>query len=147
MTDAAPVTGGCLCGRIRFEVTGAPDRAVLCHCLQCRTNSGAPVVAWAMYRTEQVSWSGERAFFESSPGVIRGFCAACGTPVSYEGDRAPGETHLYVAQFDDPEAVRPGYHVFMNEKIGWFDVHDHLPRWKNHRGLDSAPFAHDPVVE
>lgn len=146
MSDTPNASGGCLCGAVRFAAEGPADRIVLCHCIQCRRNTGAPVAAFAMYLTGQVAWTGARTFFESSPGVIRGFCARCGTPVSYEGVRAPGETHLYVASFDDPEPFRPDYHVFMNEKIGWFDVHDRLPRWANHAGVDDAPVSTEPMI-
>lgn len=49
--------------------------------------------------------------------------------MSYEGDRAPGETHLYISTMDSPQKFRPTKHVFFDEKIAWFDTADDLPRY------------------
>ena len=58
----------------------------------------------------------------------RGFCARCGTPLTYEADRFPGETHFYVSTFDDPQAFRPTFHVFCEERLHWLEIDDKLPR-------------------
>ena len=71
----------------------------------------------------------DRSIFESSPGVRRGFCARCGTPVSYESDRTGDELHLYVCTLDDPQNFVPTGHVFHAERVPWFEVHDALPRF------------------
>ena len=79
--------------------------------------------------TESVTFTrGERAMFASSPGVERGFCAACGTPLTYESDRFPGETHFYISTLDDPQSLPPAFHVFYEERIGWLEIADNLPR-------------------
>ena len=80
-------------------------------------------------RAESVTFTaGERALYESSPGVRRGFCARCGTPLTYEGERFPGETHFYVSTFDDPQRFRPTFHVYYAERLETLDIADALPR-------------------
>ena len=80
-------------------------------------------------RGDSVSFTkGERAGFASSPGVQRGFCAGCGTPLTYESDRFPGEVHFYVSTFDDPQDLRPTFHVFYEERLRWLEIADDLPR-------------------
>ena len=66
--------------------------------------------------------------YESSPGVRRGFCGKCGTPLYYEADRAKNEVHLYVGVMDHPEAFKPQFHVFCEDQVPGFDVRDELPR-------------------
>lgn len=138
---AAGKTGGCLCGAVRFEARGEPLWMVHCHCHSCRRNTGSAVATFLGYRMKDVEWvKGRRAFYESSPGVQRGFCSACGTPLSYEGDRAPGETHLYISTMDEPDRFPPEKHVFYEEKIAWFDTADDLPRFPR-----SGSAGDDPV--
>jgi hypothetical protein len=73
--------------------------------------------------------SNARSLYESSPGVRRGFCARCGTPLSYESDRTGDELHLYVCTLADPENFVPTGHVHYAEHLPWLDVHDSLPRF------------------
>lgn len=67
--------------------------------------------------------------FVSSPGVKRSFCPACGTPLSYEGERWPDEIHLFVATFDDPAAFQPQAHFYTAEQVHWLRIDDGLPRY------------------
>lgn len=123
-------TGGCFCGAIRYEASGLPESVFHCHCRECRRNTGAAVATFAIFRpSDSFEWTqGETAVFESSPGVRRRFCPACGTPLSYEADKCPDEIHLLISTFDAPEAFRPEFHVFMKDRIPWFDTDDELPR-------------------
>ena len=71
--------GGCLCGAVRYQVSGKPLWVGYCHCNSCRRHSGAPVVTFAAFSASQVVFTkGERRVFNSSPGVGRAFCGACG---------------------------------------------------------------------
>jgi hypothetical protein len=129
MTDTH--TGRCLCGAVRYRTEGKPLWVAHCHCESCRRQTGCAVATFVGFREGQVRFTkGAPAIFESSPGVRRGFCAACGTPLTYGGERAPGEVHLYVATFDDPESFAPTVHVHVGEKLPWFDTADDLPRYR-----------------
>jgi hypothetical protein len=123
--------GHCLCGSIRYETIGAPLWVAHCHCAQCRKNTGSAVATFIGYKSEQVIFTdGLRTIFESSPGVKRGFCQKCGTPISYEGDRCEGEIHMYLSTIDNPDAFPAQVHVFHREKISWFEIADDLPRYE-----------------
>ena len=103
-------TGGCLCGAVRYEASGDPASVIFCHCESCRKHTGAPVVALAGFKLEQVRFTlGDRAIYESTPGVKRGFCGRCGTPLTWEGD---GEElgpliEIHVGTTDDPNEPTP----------------------------------------
>lgn len=109
--------GGCQCGTIRFETGGAPRFVANCHCHDCRKATGAAFATWVGFTDEQISWSGERALHASSPGVQRGFCRECGSPLSYQGEKWPGETHLLIGAFDQPEAFTPKGDVFTEDAL------------------------------
>lgn len=115
--------GGCLCGSVRFVVAGPAKWTAYCHCRSCRRHTGAPVSAFAGFERGQVRFTAQpMALFASSPGVKRGFCAQCGSTLSYQGERWPTELHLHVGAFDDPEAFPPAGHAFPEEKLAWLHI-------------------------
>lgn len=147
MSDERTVTGGCMCGAVRYEAGGEPFQVALCHCESCRRHNGAPVAALAGYLAGQVRFEGEeRGLYASSPGVGRGFCRKCGTPLTWEGDG--GEelgmiVELHLSTLDDPEALVPTGHAFYPERISWFDVADSLPRYEGYSEM-STLLRHGP---
>jgi hypothetical protein len=123
-------SGGCLCGLVRFDTDGEPLWVAHCHCASCRRHTGSSMATFVGFKREQVTFlSRDRSIYPSSPGVWRGFCARCGTPLSYESATAAGELHLYVGCFDEPEHFEPTLHVFYGEHLRWLEVHDALPRY------------------
>ncbi|HVI32962.1 GFA family protein [Phenylobacterium sp.] len=126
--DTQTHRGGCLCGAVRFEIAGPAKWTGYCHCHSCRKHTGAPASAFAGFERSQVTvTAGELALFASSPGVRRGFCAACGSTRSYEGDRWPTEFHVHVGAFDDPEPFAPTGHAFAEERVSWLHLTDPAP--------------------
>lgn len=112
--------GGCLCGAVRFQVTGAPKWTAWCHCQSCRRHSGAPVSVFVSFEHEAVVISkGTITKFHSSPGTRRGFCASCGTTLTCESEKLPTECHFHVGAFDRPEVLVPSFHIFPEERLPW----------------------------
>ncbi|MGK5027958.1 GFA family protein [Janthinobacterium sp. MDT1-19] len=77
-------TGGCLCGAVRFEVTGDGSNPHSCSCRNCQQHTGAPTVAWMEFARDQVRWTGTvgaPATYRSSDYSSRAFCAACGSSI------------------------------------------------------------------
>ena len=115
--------GGCLCGAVRFQVSGPPKWTAYCHCHSCRKHTGAPVSAYAGFEREQVRFTdGAPTRYASSPGASRGFCAACGSTLTYEGDRWPSELHFHIGAFDRPEDFAPSGEAFAEERLGWLHL-------------------------
>ena len=72
--------GGCLCGAVRYRVTGEPVAATLCHCGDCRRASGGTNIAWAVFDLGDFEWLGdEPEDYSSSPGIRWLFCKGCGS--------------------------------------------------------------------
>ena len=146
---AGRLTGGCLCGAVRYETSGESFKVIHCHCQSCRKHNGAPVVTLAGFKADQVAFSGpERSIYESSPGVGRAFCGACGTPLTWEGqsaDRGP-IVEIHISTFDTPDVLVPSVHSFYPERIAWMDVADDLPRYEGFSGK-SRLLGHGPASE
>ncbi|MCP4314846.1 MAG: GFA family protein [Hyphomicrobiales bacterium] len=148
VTDNA-AAGGCMCGAVRYEITGEPSRVLHCHCQSCRSHTGAPMATLAVFGAEQVIFSGDdRKNYQSAPGVNRAFCANCGTSLTWEtvfGDEGP-LCAIHISSFDNPDALTPDAHSFYPERISWFDVADNLPR---HEGFvaGSEPLQYGPAKQ
>ncbi|MFE1790661.1 GFA family protein [Streptomyces sp. NPDC059525] len=74
-------TGGCLCGKVRFTVTGPVDDPHICACTHCSTRSGAPFQWWVGFPMDGLKWTGtDPNWFDTHPGkTARGFCGTCGS--------------------------------------------------------------------
>ena len=121
--------GGCLCGAVRYRMTASPAVVTFCHCTACRRGSGAPAVAWATVRPEEFSLTrGALAFVASSPGVRRGFCGRCGTPITYQADFLGGYLDVTTGSLDDPDLLPPQMHIWTTHRLEWMrGVLSHLP--------------------
>ncbi|HEY8003047.1 MAG TPA: GFA family protein [Phenylobacterium sp.] len=117
--------GGCLCGAVRFAVEGPAKWTAYCHCQSCRKHTGAPVSAFAGFEADRCEFTrGELQRYASSSGVKRGFCGACGSTLTYQGDRWPTEIHVHVGAFDRPQDFPPAGHAFPEERVAWLHITD-----------------------
>jgi hypothetical protein len=129
--QALSLAGGCFCGAVRYAIAGTPQWAAHCHCRDCQRAAGAPFVTYIGLLRPQVTWNGAAPMsFRSSPGVVRQFCRACGTSLTYEGARWPDEIHILAATLDDPGLIAPQAHVYVAEKLPWVRLSDGLPRFR-----------------
>jgi hypothetical protein len=115
--------GQCHCGSIRYEVAGEPVTHALCHCRDCRRHAGAPMVGWAMFRSEAVkTLSGAPKIYASSEHGRRHFCPDCGTGLFYANAKIlPGIIDIQSATLDDPDALPAPVHSQTAERIGWME--------------------------
>jgi hypothetical protein len=123
---ADDLTGGCQCGAVRYRVPARPLRTSVCYCRMCQRASGGPFMAFMRHAAADVAWSGQPAIFKSSSFVERGFCAACGTPLSYRWVEGPNIS-LTVNSLDDPEAVRPDLRYSPEAEVSWCRTLQGLP--------------------
>uniref|UniRef100_UPI0035CC6AA5 GFA family protein n=1 Tax=uncultured Sphingomonas sp. TaxID=158754 RepID=UPI0035CC6AA5 len=138
------VTGGCQCGRVRYSVAIDDDDAYLCHCRMCQRATGGVSIAFKSVRIADLAWTTrEPDRFQSSPIAQRGFCATCGTPLTFEFLK-PGETmDLTVGSFDDSYRFHPTSHCSPET---WHE------EWLDTRGLaehrlDENPATRDRWIE
>lgn len=120
--------GSCLCGSVRFEVTGDLGPPDACHCVQCRKQSGhyfascnVPKAALTVTGEEHVSW------YQSSAKVRRGFCARCGSTLFWDPP-ARDWTSIAMGAFDSPTETHLEKHIFVAEKGDYYEIGDGLPQ-------------------
>lgn len=126
-------TGSCLCGSVRYEITGDLAPIQFCHCGVCRKAQGSafasniPVDA-AAFRL--VSGVEQIRGFESSPGKRRSFCGACGGPLFSQAEAVPNVLRLRAGTLDEPVTATRGFHFYVGSKASWWPITDDLPQYE-----------------
>ena len=112
------IRGGCLCGAVRYESRETP-RVHYCHCDMCRRATGSAFAVLAWLPSSSVVWQGSPALRRSSPIAVRGFCQACGTPLTLAYDKNPEEIAIHLGTFDEPQFYEPRYNYGVGQRLGW----------------------------
>ncbi len=118
--------GGCMCGAVRYRLTGPFTYSAHCHCRSCQKALGAGYATFSAVTPENFEIiKGDMAVYNSSPGVYRGFCKTCGTSLSYWGD-AWTDYAILSATLDDPATATPTRNVFTSHKQPWIALDETL---------------------
>jgi len=131
---AAPMTGGCLCGAVRYECSGEPVLALLWHCRECERQSvsayatGVRVPA-ASFRVTR----GEPKLYvktsDSGNQVTRAFCPECGCMLFLQVSARPDLVGIRVGTLDDPSWFRPEADIFVKSAQPWDYMDPNLPKY------------------
>ena len=131
-------SGGCQCGAVRFHVEGALGDASVCHCRMCQKASGNFYLPLVSVRDAKLAWTrGEPKRFRSSSAAWRGFCAECGTPLTYE---APDGVALAIGAFDTPEEIAPTVQWGVEAKLPYVDGVPNLPAEETMADQEASSF-------
>lgn len=104
--------GGCLCGRVRYRTEGEPLRVGLCHCTDCRKESGSAYVFFGVWPRKAVSISGETSTYEG-----RSFCPACGARLFCLRE---DETEIRMGSLDEaPTGFAATYENWIKRRETW----------------------------
>ena len=126
--------GGCLCGAVRYRISGSVLDSGSCHCRSCRKASSAPELPFVQIATEAFELTrGYPARYHSSSHVTRSFCGHCGSPLTYRHHGKPDRLDVMSCSLDDPDAVPPTYHVWVSQKPAWAAIDDDLPAFDTTR--------------
>ena len=127
------VQGQCLCGKVRFEVSGDLGSTRLCYCELCRRANGSAFsanvrVPASSYRL--LSGADVIREYESSPGAFRAFCSICGSPVYARVMSDPGHTRVRLGTLDQDANASVAAHVWVRSKPRWYRIGDGLPQYE-----------------
>jgi hypothetical protein len=129
------LSGGCQCGALRFEAKSL-GRASICHCRMCQKAFGN--VCGPLVTAQGLEWTrGALKHFQSSNKVRRGFCADCGTPLTYEYE---GGIEVAIAAFDNASEIAPVIQLAVESRLPWFDALASLPTRSENEAARVAPF-------
>ena len=126
------IRGSCLCGTVRYEISGSLDRLMHCHCSQCRKAHGAAFGSYTRVKQADfrfVAGEDDVASYASSPGVRRTFCKRCGARLQFIQESKPERFWLTAGTLDDDPGIRPSHHIFVGSKAPWFEIADGLPQY------------------
>lgn len=148
--DTLPLTGGCLCGHVRYEARPDHREGYYCHCRMCQLAVGNVRAAFLNLRKDQVHWLTPPTWYVSSKIARRGFCNRCGTPLCFEFNDSE-RMDLTIGSLDDPSLLTPVSHYAIETRIAGWHVEDGLPghrldenekimqRWKQAYGDEVQP--------
>ena len=98
-----PVTGGCLCGAVRYESTEPPLECCFCHCTICQRNYGGLFSATLKFSGSAFRFTkGEQKYYRATSIAKRGFCVDCGSPVAFFYDDLT-DVWVKIGSWDHPE--------------------------------------------
>ena len=133
------LTGSCLCGAVRFELSEPPDSASYCHCTRCQKRTGGAGSAQARIDPGAFRWTaGEehlRVWDPPDNGWAKGFCALCGSHMFSRPQDEELPRSIRMAAFDGDPGVRPQFHQFVAYAARWEPIPDDgLPRFDESGG-------------
>lgn len=146
MSDGNDVSGGCLCGTVRFTARLPSLFCAHCHCSMCRRNHGAGYVTWFGVPVAQltVDRGGEElARYASSEQGTRSFCRRCGTSLFCDNAAHPEQIDVALGSVDGPIDRAPQVHVFFDSRAPWVVIADSLPRLGGKTGFEPLPEEDD----
>ncbi|MFB2551101.1 GFA family protein [Ensifer soli] len=136
--NAPALSGGCQCGAVRFRVEGTPGDASVCHCRMCQKAAGNVFLPLVSLGSAALTFTrGQPKRFRSSNAATRGFCADCGTPLTYE---APDGVALAIGAFDRPEGLAPSIQWGIEAKLAYVDAIPSLPAEETLADQEAASF-------
>ncbi len=124
-------TGQCLCGAIKFEITGEMAAPHACHCSQCVRQTGHFNASTQVKRSE-FKFLEDRGlkWYKSSDFAQRGFCSECGTAIFW--DDGGDMVNFSVGSLDQPTGLKIVSHIFVDEKPDYYDLEDDLPKYASY---------------
>lgn len=129
-------TGGCVCGAVRYRVTGNPTFVAVCHCTFCQKRSSTAFTMVAAFPEQAVEITqGEVTVYEhhsdeSGRWLKMSFCPKCGSTVTHIAEGRPGMRMVAGGTLDDPNWLEINRHIWVKSKLHWVPVPEGLPQFE-----------------
>lgn len=121
-----PITGGCLCGEVRYLCTGEPLTMGVCQCERCQRQSGSAFLIATVFNREQVNFEGRElqvfAAGERGHQLYRHFCPTCGSAVMITLDRYPEIRSIMGGTWDNKARLRPTFSLWTSNGQPWLSL-------------------------
>ena len=135
MTSENPdmLTGGCLCGGVRYRITGPRRNVVNCHCENCRRTHGH-IAAYTSVRDSDLNLTTRQTlqwYHDRSPDTYRGFCNRCGASLFWDARDGNNKIAVAAGSLDDASGLQTIGHVYVSEAGKYYEISDDLPRFES----------------
>ena len=126
------LTGGCLCGHVRYEYNGEVGPSSYCHCDDCKRATGGPYTVGVLSDTSKLkilsgTVKGYTATADSGRKVTREFCPECGSPLFTRAEKLPDKVFIKAGSLDEPGVVSPSYETWTQRAVQWAYPDKSLP--------------------
>ena len=130
------LTGGCLCGGVRYRITGPRRDVIVCHCVNCRRTHGHAAHYTSVLqsdlefeRQDTLQW-----YHDVSPDTWRGFCNCCGASLFWDARDGRHKMSVSAGSLDSDCGLKVIGHVFVSEAGEHYEINDDLPRFETGSG-------------
>ena len=125
------MSGGCLCGGVRYQITGPCRDIINCHCENCRRTHGHIAAYTAVQKSalELVCQRSLQWYHDESPNTYRGFCNQCGASLFWDARDGGNKMSVAAGSLDDSGDLKTIGHVYVSEAGRYYEINDALPRF------------------
>ena len=128
------VTGGCLCGAVRFSSTEPPIVTRTCWCRLCQALGAGSATVNSGFPAQAVSVTGDVTVYEnvadSGTGMLRSFCPKCGTDLFSQAKTRMHLIFIRAGALDDPEIAAPSVTIWTSQAPSWAQINPDLPSFE-----------------
>jgi len=126
--------GGCLCGAVRYECTGDPEKSSYCHCDDCKKATGGPYTVGvlgqaATLRIISGQVKGYTTIADSGRKITRQFCPNCGSPLFTRAEKCPDLVFIKAGSLDEPALIKPSCQTWTKRAVPWAYIDEKLPSY------------------
>lgn len=125
------IHGKCLCGAVKYEISGEMGPITHCHCPSCQKAHATAFSSVSSVQPDDMKFTAGKAllkFYESSPGKKRYFCSNCGSQI-YAKREDQKHYILRMGTVDGDPGIRPAQHIFTRYRAPWYNIHDDIPEF------------------
>lgn len=127
------ISGGCLCGAVRFTVSAEPLAARACWCRLCQYLGAGSATVNVRFPADALAMEGEVRWYESIADsgnrMRRGFCPACGTPLFSKAENSPDFSFVRAGALDDPGLIAPQATIWTSAAPDWACMDPAIPAY------------------
>lgn len=133
--NADKISGGCLCGGVRYEIRGEMRDIVNCHCSKCRRFHGHVGAYTSVSRedlilTKQDKLKWYRSTTDETPNVHRGFCTECGSSLFWDARGVKETISVTAGSLDSTEGLQTIAHLWVSQSGDYYDIADDLEKYE-----------------
>lgn len=128
--------GSCLCGKVKFTISGDIDNIIHCHCSLCRKAQGSAFATNANVKKKDFNFSeGENNLtaYPASSTQNKYFCKTCGSPIMSKNTEYPEIIRIRLGTIESDISERPCAHIFTASKANWETICGDLPQYKEYK--------------
>lgn len=126
------ISGGCLCGGVRYRVRGPARQIIDCHCENCRRTHGH-YAAYTAVDKDDMTFEAEKSlkwFHDALPDTYRGFCDRCGSSLFWDARRSDNIISIAAGSLNPGHGLKTLGHIYLAEAGEYYEIDDGLPRFE-----------------